>query len=209
MKSEVMIYMKKLFLLLLAGILVFSLLAGCQETGNKPDDSGDAGQTEGSGLTFVIKTDKGDIKGELYPDVAPNTVLNFVTLAGDGFYDGLTFHRVEPGFVIQGGDPDGNGGGGPGYSIPAEFNAKKHLLGTLAMARASDPDSAGSQFYICLGPAPHLDNNYTVFGQVTEGIDVVQSIQVGDSFSTIEIEGELPADLQGKEIEKSHVDGGE
>ena len=156
-------------------------------------------------LYAIIKTEKGNMKAELYPDVAPNTVLNFVTLAKKGFYDGLTFHRVIPNFVIQGGCPLGTGTGGPGYTIPAEFNKRKHLLGTLAMARSNNPDSAGSQFYICLAPQPSLDNNYTVFGQVIEGVSTAQNIVKGDKIETIEIQGELPADLKDKEIKKSGV----
>src|SRR5260221_6914045 len=114
----------------------------------------------------VMSTDAGDLVIELYPDAAPNTVANFHALATDGFYDGLIFHRVVPGFVVQGGCPKGTGTGGPGYTIPAEFNQNKHLRGSLAMARSQHPDSAGSQFYITYGAQPHLDNNYTVFGQV-------------------------------------------
>lgn len=138
-----------------------------------------------------ITTEKGDIVFELLPDVAPITVSNFVYLTSDGFYDGLTFHRVEKSptpFVIQGGDPDGNGTGGPGYSIPAEFNALKHERGMVAMARSQDPNSAGSQFYITLGPAYFLDNNYTVFGRVLEGMDVVDQIAVGDVMTKVTVE---------------------
>lgn len=138
-----------------------------------------------------ITTAKGDIVFELLPDVAPVTVSNFVYLTSGGFYDGLTFHRVEKDpqpFVIQGGDPLGNGMGGPGYSIPAEFNAVKHDRGMVAMARSMDPDSAGSQFYITLGPAYFLDNNYTVFGKVLEGMDVVDQIAVGDVMTKVVVE---------------------
>jgi len=198
--------MKKIFLILLSVMFVFTLFTGCQAADNnseKPDNDS-VTKTGDSEIFFVIKTEKGDIKGVLYPDVAPNTVLNFVTLAREGFYDGLTFHRVEPGFVIQGGDPKGNGTGDPGYSIPAEFNEKRHITGTLAMARSEHPDSAGCQFYICLAPAPNLNGNYTVFGQVTEGLEIVQQIEVGDKFETIVIEGDLPKDLQGKEVEKGN-----
>lgn len=109
----------------------------------------------------------------LFPEEAPNTVENFITLAAQGFYDGLTFHRIIPNFMIQGGDPTGTGTGGPGYQIPAEFNERRHVTGTVAMARSADPDSAGSQFYICLAPAQHLNRNYTVFGQVCEGMEHV------------------------------------
>lgn len=132
----------------------------------------------------------GTIKIEFYPDSAPNTVANFEKLANTGFYNGLTFHRVEPGFVVQGGDPNGDGTGGPGYKIKAEFNNRKHLTGTVAMARASHPDSAGSQFYICLAPASFLDNNYTVFGQVTEGMELVQQIRRGDKMSSVKVVNE-------------------
>lgn len=144
--------------------------------------------TSGSLPLAIIETEKGTIKFEMYPQDAPNTVANFVYLAKRGFYDGLTFHRVEPGFVVQGGDPNGNGTGGPGYHIKAEFNSRKHLTGTVAMARSDDPNSAGSQFYICLAPQPALDGKYTVFGQVIEGMDVVQKIQVGDKMLKVTVE---------------------
>ena len=116
--------------------------------------------------------------GELYPDKAPNTVANFISLANSGFYDGLIFHRVIPGFMIQGGCPNGNGMGGPGYDIRGEFagngfpqNDLKHTTGVLSMARAMHPDSAGSQFFIMVAPAPHLDGQYAAFGQVTDGVE--------------------------------------
>lgn len=136
----------------------------------------------------IIETEKGRIVIELFPEVAPKTVANFIKLAEQGFYNGLTWHRVVPGFVIQGGDPLGNGTGGPGYTIEAEFNNKKHIKGTVAMARASDPNSAGSQFYITLAPQPHLDGNYTVFGQTVEGLDVPEKIVQGDHMQKITIE---------------------
>ena len=125
---------------------------------------------------------------EFYPADAPKTVENFVTLAKKGFYNGLTFHRVVPDFVVQGGCPKGDGTGGPGYTVPAEFNARKHVRGTLAMARSQHPDSAGCQFYICYGPTPHLDRNYTVFGQVTSGMEHVDRIKQGDKMKTVEIQ---------------------
>lgn len=134
-----------------------------------------------------ITTNRGRIDLELYPDDAPIHVANFLKLIQSGFYDGLTFHRVEPGFVIQGGDPNGNGTGGPGYSINAEFNSRPHLLGTLAMARSNDPNSAGSQFYITLAPQPMLDGKYTVFGGVVAGMEVVKQITVGDVMDKVEI----------------------
>ena len=136
----------------------------------------------------VITMEKGgEIKIDFYPADAPKTVENFVTLAKKGFYDGLTFHRVEPGFVAQGGDPKGNGTGGPGYQIKAEFNKQKHLRGTVAMARSQSPDSAGSQFYICFKPAPFLDGQYTVFGIVTAGMEVVDGIKIGDKMKSVKI----------------------
>ncbi|MBI4209681.1 MAG: peptidylprolyl isomerase [Deltaproteobacteria bacterium] len=138
------------------------------------------------GKYATIEMEKGGkIVIEFHPDSAPKTVENFLKLTREGFYDGLTFHRVEPGFVVQGGDPRGNGTGGPGYLIPAEFNDRPHVTGTVAMARSADPDSAGSQFYICLAPQPFLDRNYTVFGQVIEGMDVVSQIQRGDRMKRV------------------------
>lgn len=136
----------------------------------------------------IIELEKGGkIVIEFFPEDAPNTVDNFVRLATSGFYDSLTFHRVVPGFVVQGGDPKGDGTGGPGYRIDAEFNDRPHLTGTVAMARGPDPNSAGCQFYICLAPQPHLDGNYTVFGQVVEGMESVQKIQIGDRMRSVRI----------------------
>lgn len=123
-----------------------------------------------------IDTDQGVMELELWPDVAPKTVENFVTLARKGYYNGLTFHRIIPGFMIQGGCPTGTGTGGPGYQIKAEFNHRKHVRGVISMARSSDPDSAGSQFFIMHADAPHLDGQYTGFGQVTSGLDVVDKL---------------------------------
>ncbi|OFW35089.1 MAG: hypothetical protein A2074_07375 [Candidatus Aquicultor primus] len=141
----------------------------------------------GKRLYAVVETNKGKIVFELYPHKAPKTVANFVSLVGQSFYNGIKWHRVEPGFVIQGGDPlskdddpENDGLGGPGYKIDAEFNDVPHTPGTVAMARAQDPNSGGSQFYICLDSQPSLDGKYTVFGQVVEGMDVVEQIRVGD-----------------------------
>nr|WP_326186223.1 peptidylprolyl isomerase [uncultured Oscillibacter sp.] len=133
---------------------------------------------------FTITMADGRVmKGELYPDKAPNTVNNFISLANKGFYDGLIFHRVIPGFMIQGGCPNGNGMGGPGYEINGEFsgngfrqNDLKHTLGVLSMARTMAPNSAGSQFFIMVAPAPHLDGQYAAFGLVTEGADIAVDI---------------------------------
>lgn len=157
----------------------------------------------------VIKTSQGTIRVELDGDGAPIHVGNFVELAQKGFYDDLKFHRYVPGFVIQGGDPNtrdldseqvkaaegnpfaGLGTGGPGYTIKEEFSTNpnnQHLDGTLAMARSQDPNSAGSQFYLCLGPQPFLDSGYTVFGQTVDGLDVVSKLRVGDVIETIMIE---------------------
>jgi peptidyl-prolyl cis-trans isomerase B (cyclophilin B) len=131
----------------------------------------------------------GTIKIELYPEDAPNHCAAFVDLAKKGYYDGLNFHRVVEGFVVQGGCPSGNGSGGPGYKLKAEFNEKPHLTGTLAMARTPDPDSAGSQFYICLAPQPSLDRQYTVFGQTVEGMEFVQRIRQGDKMVKVTVQG--------------------
>ena len=135
-----------------------------------------------------IKTKKGDIVFTFFPNEAPQHSAAFLKLAKAGFYDGTTFHRVEPGFVIQGGDPDGNGTGGPGYQLDAEFNDHPHLRGTVAMARSSNPNSAGSQFYICLDDARFLDKQYTVFGQTQQGLDVVDQIRVGDEMESVTVE---------------------
>jgi cyclophilin family peptidyl-prolyl cis-trans isomerase len=131
----------------------------------------------------VIETDLGSIELKFFPEVAPNHVHNFIELAKKGFYDGTTFHRVIPGFMIQGGDPNSkehdrsrHGMGGPGYTVKAEFNSRPHKRGTLSMARAADPDSAGSQFFICVADSPFLDGNYTVFGEVISGMETVDRI---------------------------------
>ena len=132
-------------------------------------------------VTIQMK-DGGVMKAELYPEIAPETVKNFVDLASKGFYNGLIFHRVIPGFMIQGGDPQGTGMGGPGYTIKGEFAANgfrndlKHTRGVLSMARAMDPNSAGSQFFIMHEDSPHLDGQYAAFGKVIEGIEVVDKI---------------------------------
>ncbi len=131
----------------------------------------------------TIQMESGDIiKIELYPEIAPNTVNNFISLVNSHFYDGLIFHRVIEGFMIQGGCPDGTGMGGPGYSIPGEFtwngfkNNLKHTAGVISMARAQHPDSAGSQFFLMHKDSPHLDGQYAAFGKVTEGLDIINKI---------------------------------
>lgn len=163
-------------------------LAGCTNKNISSQDTDEENETtvESTGelpvATIKVK-DFGTIKAELYPDKAPNTVNNFISLANSGFYDGLIFHRVIEGFMNQGGDPDGVGTGGPGYSIKGEFsnngytnNDLKHTAGVLSMARANDPDSAGSQFFIMAEEASYLDGDYAAFGKVIEGMDVVEAI---------------------------------
>ena len=159
--------------LLIAGAATL-VLGGCGEDIKKP--------------AVVITTEKGgEFRIDFYPEDAPKTVENFVTLAGKGFYDGLTFHRVQPGVLVHGGDPRGDGSGGPGYAIKAEFNKQKHVRGAVAMARLLSPDSAGSQFYIMLAGASELDGQYAVFGKVTSGMEVVDKIAVGDKMKTVKI----------------------
>lgn len=176
-------------ILLVMLCLVMIIAAGC---GNKPTNnnassnngssSGAAGNNASHPIVTIEMEDGSIIKAELYPEVAPNTVNNFISLIQKGFYDGTIFHRVIPGFMIQGGDPEGTGTGGPGYSIAGEFsgngftNNLLHTEGVLSMARTQDPDSAGSQFFIMDAAAPSLDGSYAAFGKVTEGIEVVKSI---------------------------------
>jgi peptidyl-prolyl cis-trans isomerase B (cyclophilin B) len=135
-----------------------------------------------------IHTAKGDVVFTFYPRQARQHSAAFIKLARAGFYNGLKFHRVVPGFVVQGGDPAGNGTGGPGYNLDAEFSDLAHVRGAVAMARAANPNSAGSQFYICLDDARFLDREYTVFGQTTAGQDVIDAIRVGDVMETVTIE---------------------
>lgn len=151
-----------------------------------PDLSVDANGL--SKAVAVLKLNSGVVKFRFYSQDAPSTVNRIVELIQQKFYNGLTFHRVIENFVAQGGDPLGNGTGGSGQRLKAEFNKRQHLEGTLAMARAADPDSADSQFYICLARLPHLDGKYTVFGQVVEGMDFVKKIRVGDKIEAVSIE---------------------
>ncbi len=149
-----------------------------------------------TGHYAIIETERGTIVLELYPEAAPKTVANFETLVNKGFYNGLTWHRVVPDFVIQGGDPDGTGSGGPGYTVPAEIK-EKHLRGSVATARTGDDvnpqrASSGSQFYICLEPQPGLDGQYTVFGGVISGMSAVDQIQKGDHMKKITLAKEPP-----------------
>jgi peptidyl-prolyl cis-trans isomerase B (cyclophilin B) len=157
------------------------------QTPPQPDEM--AGYQEEARRSNVrIATDRGDIVVKLFPDDAPMHAAAFLKLVKAGFYDGLTFHRVEPGFVVQGGDPSGNGTGGPGYSLKAEFNERPHERGALAMARSSNPDSAGSQFYLCLADARFLDGQYTVFGTMTEGFEALDAIRRGDKMLKLTVE---------------------
>jgi len=126
--------------------------------------------------TAILETKFGNITLKFFPDVAPGHVKNFLDLAKKGFYNNTIFHRVIPGFMIQGGDPSGNGTGGPGYTIKAEFNERPHKRGILSMARTNMPDTAGSQFFICVADRPDLDRQYTVFGEVVSGMEVVDKI---------------------------------
>ena len=173
-------------LLLAALVVALVAPAGAWAQAPKPAES-----QKGSGrvkqVAEITMEKGGIIKIEFFPDDAPKTVENFLTLAKKGFYDGLAFHRVEPGFVVQGGDPKGDGTGGPGYKVKAEFNQQQHVRGVVAMARSQDPDSAGSQFYITLAPAHFLDGKYTVFGQVTSGMEVVDGIKRGDRMKSVKI----------------------
>jgi len=145
----------------------------------------------------TISTSLGDLVVELWNDVAPHHVENFLKLGREGFYNDLTFHRIIPGFVVQGGCPNGTGAGGPGWRVAAEFNDRKHDAGTLSMARSSDPDSAGSQFFVCLGreKCRHLDGSYTAFGQVIEGLDIVKQM------------GAVKTDRQDRPLEPLKLNG--
>ncbi|MFC5469290.1 peptidylprolyl isomerase [Cohnella suwonensis] len=183
----------RLTLTLLALVALLLVATGCGGN-NKSNEGGNAAATQeaspmngvdtsGDNPIVTIEMDSGKtIKVELYPKVAPNTVNNFISLVKKGFYDGTIFHRVIPNFMIQGGDPEGTGMGGPGYSIAGEFtqnrfeNNLKHTEGVISMARAQNPNSAGSQFFIMVAPAPTLDGAYAAFGKVTEGMDVVNEI---------------------------------
>lgn len=169
----------------------FLLLAlGCEGKESKGVEEGSKTTTDSraSKDSVRIKTAKGDIVFKLLPEAAPNTVARFKELVSQGFYNGTVFHRVIPGFVIQGGDPKGTGTGGSGTKLKAEFSELKHKKGTVAMARAQDINSADSQFYIALGKQPHLDGKYTIFGDVTEGIEVLDKIKKGDKMLSVSLE---------------------
>jgi peptidylprolyl isomerase len=198
----------------------FLLLAACgdDEGGETVGDSTPAATQEATQVSAppmtidvektyfaTIETEKGDIRIQLFPDIAPETVNSFVFLAREGYFDGLTFHRVIPGFVAQGGDPTGTGSGGPGYTLPDEFSDRPFEEGSVGMAKTSEPNSAGSQFFICLKPqegsagCSNLTGSYTLFGEVVAGMDVAESLaprdpttatSSGDEIITITIEEE-------------------
>lgn len=179
--------MKKGIVLLMAALMLLSLACAkgteaSAASGKTTETKEDTNVDKSHPIATVTMKDGGVIQLELYPETAPESVKNFISLANSGFYDGLIFHRVIAGFMIQGGDPDGRGTGGPGYSIKGEFTANgfqndlKHTRGVLSMARTMIPDSAGSQFFIMHQDAPHLDRQYAAFGMVTEGMEVVDKI---------------------------------
>ncbi len=174
---------KILIIIVLIALTTFTL--GCTE---KPAPAGEQSTQAVKNRIATIETNKGIIKFELYEKETPITTKNFIELAESGFYNGLTFHRVEPGFVVQGGDPKGDGTGGSGKTIPLEIAPSlTHKKGAVGMARSQDPNSASSQFYIVLEDAKFLDKNYAVFGQVTDGMDVVEKIAVGDKMLKVTI----------------------
>src|SRR5690625_1497116 len=170
--------MRKYIVSLFIVALVFLTACGTSDGTKLPKFE----ETDAVPVVTMTMENGGEVVMELYPNIARNTVNNFISLVQDGFYDGLTFHRVIPDFMIQGGDPEGVGIGGPGYSIVGEFesngykNDLKHERGVLSMARSNDPDSAGSQFFIMVADSPHLDGDYAAFGKVIDGMDVVAEI---------------------------------
>ncbi len=186
--------MKKLFYLSLAVFFLFTVTSAFADSGKVESTKADKAvetkkavdikkadmkkyeKRKADNPEIAIQTDFGVMNLELFRDVAPIHVDSMLSLIRKGFYNGLTFHRVIDGFMIQGGDPKGNGSGDAGYNLPAEFSKLNHLEGTLSMARAADPNSASCQFFICLAPAPHLNGQYTVFGHLMEGYDVLHKI---------------------------------
>lgn len=165
--------------------LILALVGGCGTSGEDQTSEKKSKPTqviEDNPIVTVMMENNDEIKIELYPNIAPNTVNNFISLAKSGFYDGVIFHRVIPGFMVQGGDPEGTGAGGPDYSIKGEFtsngfeNELKHERGVISMARTQEPDSAGSQFFIMVADASNLDSDYAAFGRVTEGMEVLDRI---------------------------------
>lgn len=213
--------MKKKISHLFGMFILIAVLIGCQSQSNEdsPEQS-PAEKGEQTGVTPIVTMtmeNGGEVEIELYPDIAPNTVNNFISLIQDGFYDGLIFHRVIPGFMIQGGDPDGVGTGGPGYSIKGEFSANdfennlKHEAGVLSMARSQHPDSAGSQFFIMTDAAPHLDGEYAAFGKVKSGMEVVMEIVESERDSQDkpledQVIESMVVDLQGYEAAEPEIE---
>jgi peptidyl-prolyl cis-trans isomerase B (cyclophilin B) len=188
---------RRIFGLMTLLLVAFFAIQGC--TPKKREQGKTLQVTEGK--SAELKTSMGTITIEFFPDVAPNHVENFKKLARSGFYDGTTFHRVIPGFMIQGGDPNSksedrnkHGTGGPGYTIDAEFSDIQHLRGIVSMARSSDPNSAGSQFFIVVRDSAHLDRQYTVFGKVTSGLDIIDQIVT------------VPRDSRDNPIKKVSID---
>ena len=189
--------------ILLTGLLI-ALVAGVFAVDEKPS-------MNASNEVAVIKTGEGEMVVQFWPDAAPNTIENFKKLARAGFYDGTTFHRIVKGFMIQGGDPNSKdpakeesyGQGGPGYKIKAEFNHHSHNRGVISMARGPDPDSAGSQFFICLAPVPRLDGQYTTFGKLIKGEDVLEKI--GNTPVTRNSMGEMSKPTKRVVIEKIDI----
>lgn len=176
-------------LLFISMLIVLLTLCACSDKNDNKGESQLSNSDNKNPIVTIEMEDGGIIKAELYPEIAPNTVNNFISLINKGYYDGVIFHRVIPGFMIQGGDPQGTGRGGPGYKIKGEFtnnsftNNLKHTRGVLSMARQGNPynpksayDTAGSQFFIMVADAPHLDKDYASFGKVIEGMDVVDRI---------------------------------
>ena len=175
---------QKKSLLIMMIVCMSILLGGCASPSSNGSTNREVQALQEHPIVTMNIKNYGTVTLELYPEKAPNTVNNFVTLANSGFYDGLTFHRIIEGFMIQGGDPEGAGTGGPGYSIPGEFvsngyteNDLKHTKGVISMARSQSPDSAGSQFFIMSADSPHLDDQYAAFGEVTSGIEIIEAIE--------------------------------
>lgn len=201
--------MKRMLMILLSVLLLAAL--GCKNGAKNNDTTPEEDSTmQKNPIATITMKDGGVMKLELYPDVAPNTVKNFISLANAGFYDGLTFHRTMPGFMIQGGDPDGNGSGDPGYSIKGEFtsngfeNNLSHKRGVISMARATPPDSAGCQFFIMHADYTGLDGNYAAFGMLIEGFTTLDAIAATET--TYNYYGEKSVPLNPPVIDTIRVD---
>src|SRR5690625_3870132 len=207
--------MKRNLTIIVAMFVMIILLSACSNSDNENDEANNRTSDENPVVTITMEDDS-EIKAELFPDIAPNTVNNFIALIQEGFYDGVIFHRVIPEFMIQGGDPDGAGTGGPGYSIKGEFtsngfeNNLKHERGVLSMARTNEPDSAGSQFFIMVEDAPHLDGDYAAFGKVIEGMDVADEIvsvqtDANDKPEQDQVMKKVTVELRGYEYENPEI----